>query len=88
MLQVAERKPNDGLRSPARETSSGEEVNPHVACSAPDLSLTVEAANSSMPTTPQTNSVLRDDASKEVTTPAGTAIARPVTGLGFHPGTK
>jgi hypothetical protein len=30
------------------------------------------------------NDVSKDDASKEVTTPAGAAVARPEAGLGFH----
>jgi hypothetical protein len=33
------------------------------------------------------NGVSRNDASKEVTTPAGVAVARPIAGPGFHPET-
>jgi hypothetical protein len=87
-LQAAKQQPSEDPRPPTEEHTSWRRVgDPLFACPLVEMPPPVEATMSSGPAMSLNRSVPRDDASKEVATPSGVAVARPKAGPGFHPGT-
>jgi hypothetical protein len=87
-LQAAEQQPSEDPRPPTEEHTSWRRVgDPLFAYPLVEMPPPVEATTSSGPAMSLNRSVPRDDASNEVATPSGIAVARPLAGPGFHPGT-